>query len=59
MFIRDKETGVIVNTDDSYYKAILAEREKEEIKKNFRELEADLFQIKKLLADVINGKTDS
>lgn len=60
MFARDPVSKVVINTEDSYYKAILARRQD---KKKNRELEAEisdlrseLSEIKTLLQQVVSGK---
>lgn len=52
--------GVIINTDDSYYKAIVAQRESEkrarEMQIKMQDLEGELSEIRDLLKQVINRK---
>lgn len=59
-FMRDNGTGAIINTDDNYYKMILAKREEKKKAEVFRErmecLECELTEIKYLLKQVLNGK---
>ena len=52
--------GVIINTDDSYYKAVVAQRESEkrarEMHSKISDLESELSEIRDLLKQVINRK---
>jgi hypothetical protein len=52
--------GVIINTDDSYYKAIVAQRESEkkarEMETKMQDLESEITEIRDLLKQVINRK---
>lgn len=52
--------GVIINTDDSYYKAVIAQRESEkkarEMKNKMQDLESEITEIRDLLKQVINRK---
>lgn len=52
--------GVIINTDDSYYRAIVAQRESEkqarEMCAKINDLEGELSEIRDLLKQVINRK---
>ncbi len=52
--------GVIINTDDSYYRAIVAQRESEkqarEMCAKINDLEGELTEIRDLLKQVINRK---
>lgn len=54
-FVKD-DTGFIINTDDSHYRAILAARENEkrakEAEQKFNRLEEELSQIKELLKKI-------
>lgn len=56
-YVRDSQ-GVIINTDDSYYKAIVGQRESDkrsrEVSEEVNNLKDELTQIKALLAQVIN-----
>ena len=56
-YIRDSQ-GIIINTDDSYYKAIVGQRESDkrsrEVSEEVNNLKDELTQIKALLAQVIN-----
>lgn len=59
-FIRDDNTGAIINRDDNYYKLILAKRKEKEKAEKFQQrmlsLECELTEIKDLLKQVLNGK---
>jgi hypothetical protein len=59
-FVRDSNTGAIINKDDNYYKMILAKREEQRKAEVFQErmecLECELTEIKQLLKQVLNGK---
>lgn len=52
--------GVIINTDDSYYKAVIAQRESEkkarDMKNKMQDLESEITEIRDLLKQVINRK---
>lgn len=52
--------GVIINTDESYYRAIVAQRESEkqarEMCAKINDLEGELSEIRDLLKQVINRK---
>lgn len=56
-FVRNSQ-GIIINTDDSYYRALLAQRESEKKARDVYEqvdtLKTELEQVKSLLAQVIN-----
>lgn len=58
-FVKNPQ-GVIINTDDSYYKAIVAQRESEkkarEMQVKMQSLEGELSEIRDLLKQVINRK---
>jgi hypothetical protein len=60
-FVRDSNTGAIINKDDNYYKMILAKREEQRKAEVFQErmecLECELTEIKQLLKQVLNGKS--
>lgn len=60
MYARDPHTKVVINTDDGYYKAIVARRmDKQKTAKLENELEevrSELCEIKALLQQVLNGK---
>lgn len=50
--------GIVINTDDSYYRALLAQRESDkrarDVCQQVDSLKAELEQVKSLLAQVIN-----
>lgn len=56
-YVRDSQ-GIIINTDDSYYRAIVGQRESDkrsrEVSEEVNNLKDELTQIKALLAQVIN-----
>lgn len=58
-FARDSH-GILINTDDSYYRAIVAQRLSEkkskEVSEEVNNLRSELTEIKALLAQVINRK---
>jgi hypothetical protein len=58
-FIKNSQ-GIIINTDDSHYKAILAQRESQKqalsVCKQMDALKDELAEIKAVLAQVINRK---
>jgi DNA-binding transcriptional regulator YhcF (GntR family) len=58
-YVRDNQ-GIIINTDDSHYKAIVAQRsaqkQAEAACSKMKEIEADLTVIKKLLQQVIKNR---
>jgi hypothetical protein len=57
-FVKDTRSGVVINTDDTQYKAILAARqaqkEKNEICSKMESLSNELNDIKLLLQQVLN-----
>ena len=59
-FIRDDLSGAIINTDDNYYKMILAKREEKQKSAKLQDeldcLKSELSEIKDLLNQVLNGK---
>lgn len=59
-FQRDPATRAVINTDDSYYKSILAARqgrkESEEMCNKLSALETELSEIKSLLEQFLVGK---
>jgi hypothetical protein len=59
-YVRDPGTSIIINTDDSYYRSILAmrqqQKEAEEACRKLNALEAELNDIRSLLQQVVNGK---
>lgn len=56
-YVRDSQ-GIIINTDDSYYRAIVGQRESDkrsrQVSEEVNNLKDELTQIKALLAQVIN-----
>lgn len=56
-YVKDSR-GIVINTDDSYYRALLAQRESDkrasEVCAQVDSLKAELEQVKSLLAQVIN-----
>lgn len=56
-FVRNTR-GIIINTDESYYKAIVGQRQSDkrsrEVSEEVSNLKDELTQIKALLAQVIN-----
>jgi len=60
MYTRDPVSKAIINTEDSYYKAILARRldnkKKNELEGEIDTLRAELTEIKALLLQVVSGK---
>ena len=60
-FVRDSQ-GMIINTDDSYYEAIVAQRNSEkkarEVNLQVNELKNELSEIRTLLAQITNGNKD-
>ena len=61
-FIRDTESGAIINTNDSYYKQILAQRSNSkktaEVCEKMNSLESELSEIKMMLQQILNGRRD-
>jgi hypothetical protein len=59
MFTRDPVSKAIINTEDSYYKAILARRidnkKKTELEGEIDKLRSELTEIKELLLQVVSG----
>jgi len=59
-FKRDPRSGALINTDDAYYKSIVAmraERAKaEEVRCEMDQLRCELSEIKNLLKSVLSGK---
>lgn len=57
---RDMKTGLVINTDDSQYKSILAMRnhkkQSERLCSEIDSLKDELSEIKALMQKVINGK---
>ena len=60
MFARDPVTKVVINTEDSYYKALVARRQdkkkNQELEKELTDLREELSEIKSLLQQVVSGK---
>lgn len=60
MYARDPVTKVVINTEDSYYKAIVARRQDKkknlELEGELKELRSELYEIKSLLQQVVSGK---
>jgi hypothetical protein len=60
MFTRDPVSKAIINTEDSYYKAILARRQDQkknnELESELDTLRNELSEIKELLLQVVSGK---
>lgn len=58
-YVRDNQ-GVVINTDDSHYKAILAQRQSQKQTEmlcgKMNELETELVDIKNLLQQVIKNR---
>lgn len=58
-YVRDNQ-GIIINTDDSHYKAILAQRQSQKqaemLCDKMSELETELVDIKNLLQQVIKNR---
>ena len=59
-FERNLSSGVLINTDDSYYRSIVAmrneRRKTEEVKSEMDRLRCELEQVKALLQEVLIGK---
>jgi hypothetical protein len=60
MYTRDPVTKVVINNEDSYYKAIVARRQdikkKNELESEIDTLRSELTEIKELLQQVVSGK---
>lgn len=60
MLTRDPVTKAIINTEDSYYKAIVARRhdkkKNDKLENELAELRAELCEIKRLLLQGTSGK---
>lgn len=58
-YLKDTISGAIINTDDTYYQQILAERkrikEQQAICDEMNTLKNELSNIKNLLAQIVNG----
>lgn len=59
-YYKDTSSGAIINTDDSYYQQILAERQRIKEQKSLCDemntLKGELTEIKSLLAQIVNGQ---
>lgn len=57
-FIKDTESGAIINTDDESYKMFLAQRENakknKDMCKKLNDLENEFREIKQLLLQIVN-----
>ena len=60
MFARDPVSKVVINTEDSYYKAIVARRQdkkkNQELEAEIKDIRSELSEIKSLLQQVVSGK---
>lgn len=60
--VRDITSGAIINMDDSYYKQILASRQHakqtQDVCNRMSEIESELSEIKSLLQQIVNGRTN-
>lgn len=60
MFARDPVTKVVINTEDSYYKALVARRQdkkkNQQLEGEIKNLRSELSEIKELLQQVVSGK---
>ena len=60
MYARDPRSKAVINTDDRYYKSIVARRQdkkkNEELEQEMQELKSELCSIKSLLQQVMSGK---
>lgn len=58
-YLKDTVSGAIINTDDTYYQQILAERkrmkEQQAMCDEMNTLKSELSDIKNLLAQIVNG----
>lgn len=58
-YLKDTISGAIINTDDTYYQQILAERkrikEQQAMCDEMNTLKNELSDIKNLLAQIVNG----
>ncbi len=58
--VRDTSSGAIINTNDSYYKQLVANRSQakqtQEVCQKMKALEGELSEIKMLLQQVLNGR---
>jgi hypothetical protein len=62
MFVKDADSGIVINTEDAHYKAIIARRnerqQRENLDKQVDILFSELSEIKLLLQQVITGKNN-
>jgi hypothetical protein len=60
MYTRDPVSKIVINSEDSYYKAIVARRQdkkkNQELESEIYELRNELTEIKTLLQQVVSGK---
>lgn len=60
MYARDPVSRAVINTEDSYYKAILARRQdkkkEQKLEAEISDLRCELTEIKTLLQQVVSGK---
>jgi hypothetical protein len=60
MFKRDPMSKAVINTEDSYYRAIVARRHDkqriEELESQLKDVSEDLTDIKNLLQQILSGK---
>lgn len=63
MFVKDPSTKMVINTDDSYYKSLLAirasEKRNQDLENRSIAVENELQDIKKLLQQVLDGKNNN
>lgn len=59
-FVRDKQTGAVINTDDSYYRSILALRDSQKQAQmlcgELDSLKSEMATMRDLLKQVMDGK---
>lgn len=59
-FVRDKQTGAVINTDDSYYRSILALRDSQKqaqmLCDELDSLKSEMATMRDLLKQVMDGK---
>lgn len=59
-FIKDSATGIVINTDDNYYKSILLTRQQQkqarEVCSELDQVKDELAQIKSLMEEILNGR---
>ena len=60
MYARDPVSKAVINTEDSYYKAIVARRQdkkkNQKLEAEICDLRSELSEIKSLLQQVVSGK---